>query len=97
MSTPQRSLFDLRFLVDHVFTDRRIVLLRLHLFRMQLFVFRSRVKVTGASTGNETDFFAICLSHCPVLLDALTLLAQVRNDFVDAVLVDDSHALHGDA
>ena len=44
------NLFDLRFFVDYVFANCRIVLLRFHLLGMELLVFRSRVVVSGAGT-----------------------------------------------
>jgi len=37
-------------------TYNRIVFLRFHFFRMQAFVFRGRVIVTGTCGGDEFDF-----------------------------------------
>src|SRR5210317_1252464 len=58
-----RSLFDLGFLVDDVLTDRRIVLFRLQLFRMELLVLRRRVVVARAGTGHQLDLVAITFCH----------------------------------
>jgi hypothetical protein len=78
---PVFLLFDFRFLVDHVLASLRIVLLGLHLFRVQAFVLARGVEVAG--TG--------------AVLWALTLRAQVGEYFVDAVLVDDAQTLVGHA
>ena len=57
------DLFDLRFFVDHMFANRRVVFLGLQLFRMKLLVLRSRIEVPTTCAGYEFDFFAIALSH----------------------------------
>jgi hypothetical protein len=50
-------LFNFRFLIKHMFACFGIVLLGLHLFRMQPFVLGGCVEVTGTGTGDESDFF----------------------------------------
>jgi hypothetical protein len=68
-------LFYLAFFIDHVLTRLGVVLLGLHLFRMQAFVLGCRIEVTGTGTGHKSDF----VSHWIILpgLDALALLTQV--------------------
>src|SRR5210317_1156356 len=64
-----RSLFDLCFLVHDMLTDRRIVLFRLQLFRMELLVLSRRVVVARARTGHQLDLIAITFCHCRFLRD----------------------------
>jgi hypothetical protein len=95
---PVFLLFDFRFLVDHVLASLRIVLLGLHLFRVQAFVLARGVEVAGTGARNQPDFLSVG-SHPLILpvLWALTLRAQVGEYFVDAVLVDDAQTLVGHA
>ena len=67
-----------------------IVLLGLHLFRMQPLVLGRRVEVAGTGTGDESDFFA----HWFLLqsLDALPLSTHVGEHLVDAKLVNNPDA-----
>src|SRR5210317_417217 len=51
-------LLDLGFFINHMLANRRIVFLRFQLFRVQAFVFRSRVEVAGSGTRYEFDFVA---------------------------------------
>ena len=76
-------------------TNPGVVLLRLHLFGMQAFVLGRCIEVTGTGTGHKSNF----LSHQIILvaLDSLALCPQVGKHFVDAVLIDDAHALVGHA
>jgi hypothetical protein len=78
-----------------MFTDSWIVFLRFHLFRMKLFVLHCRVVMAGSGAGYEFDF----ITHSLILrrLNALSISTHVGDDFVDADLIDDSHAIVRDA
>ena len=69
----------------------RIVLLGLHLFRMQTLVLGHCVVVAGSSTGNEFNF----VTHISILqrLNALAVGTHISENFLDTVLVDDPQAL----
>jgi hypothetical protein len=83
-------LFDLRFLVDHVFADFGIELLDLHFTRLIPLVLGCGVEVSSAGTGDKFDF----ITHGSVLLwsDFFAAGPQIRQHGVDAFLIDDPHA-----
>ena len=70
--------------------DSWIVFLRFHLFRMKLFVLQCCVVVAGSGARYELNFF----THSLILrrLNALSSSTHVGDDFVDADLIDGSHA-----
>jgi len=83
------------FFIKHVLPNGRVVLLGLHLFRMQTLVLCHCVVVASSRTGDEFDF----VTHGSILrrLNALAVGTQVSENFLDTVLVDDAQALVGDA
>ena len=70
-------------------TNNGIELLDLHFFWHGLFVLAGRVVVTGSCRGNQFYF----VSHLFASLDLLTFGSQSRDDLIDALLINDSHAL----
>ena len=84
-------LFDFGLFIKHVLPNGRVVLLGLHLFRMQALVLGHCVVVASSSAGNEFDF----VTHISILrrLNALAVGTHISENFLDTVLVDDSKAL----
>jgi len=97
-ATRPRLLY-FRLFVDHVLANDGIVLLEFELIGRIPLVFVGRVVVTRASAGDELDF----VSHAydlnlmarleRALLDLDPAGAHVRQHGLDAVLVDQTHAL----
>ena len=75
--------------------DRRVVFLGLQLLGVEFLVLGRRVVVARAGARYELDLVAISFCHgfSPLRLDVRTGGAQVGDDLLDAVLVDDAHAL----
>ena len=75
-------------------SNRRVVLLGLQLFRMELLVFLNCVVVPRAGARYKLDLFAVSFGHFLILrrLGALSLCLYVGKNLLDAVLVDDAHA-----
>ena len=76
-------------------TDSWIVFLRFHLFRVKSLVLQCRIEVAGSGARYELNF----ITHSLILrrLNALSSSTHVGDDFVDADLIDDSHAIVGHA
>jgi hypothetical protein len=54
----RNQLLDFGFLVDHVFTNNRIIFFYFHLAALVTLVFGRCVKVTRVSSGYQFDFIA---------------------------------------
>ncbi len=78
-----------------MFADNRIVFLGFHFLGMQALVLRGRVEMTG--TGGRDEFDFVTHDYDLRLLDALAFRAHIRQHLVDAVLIDVTQALMGQA
>jgi len=89
----ESGLLDLGFLVDHVFADHGIVFFDFHFVRHGALVLGRSVVMASVSAGDEFDF----VTHDFAPLDLFTAVTHIRQDSVDAFLVDDAHALAANA
>jgi hypothetical protein len=89
----ESGLLDLGFLVDHVFADYGIVFFDFHFVRHGALVLGRSVVMASFSAGDEFDF----VTHDFTPLDLFTAATHVRQNGVDAFLVDDAHALAANA
>ena len=65
---------------------------------VELLVLLRRVVMPGAGARHQLDLFAVTFGHVSALrLNAFAARANVSQHLLDAVLVDDAHALVGDA
>ena len=87
-----RSLLDLGFFVSDVLTRHGIVFLDLHFLGMEAAILRRRVVVPGPGGRHQADLVALA-RHSSILLDMLAASAELGDDPVDALLVDDSQTL----
>ncbi len=78
-----------------MFANGRVVLPGLQLFRVEFLVLRDGVVVSRAGARHMFDFFSVALGHLLMLrrLKALSPCTQIGKDFLDAMLVNDAHAL----
>ena len=59
----QRPLFDFGFFVDYMLANGGIIFLDLHFLRHVALILISSVKMSGARTGYEANFFSSRFSH----------------------------------
>jgi hypothetical protein len=84
------DLFDLRLFIHHMLADLGIELFDFHLARLIPFVLGGGVEMSSAGAGDEFDF--ITHGSVPLCSDFFAAGAQVGEDRVYALLVDDAHA-----
>ncbi len=81
----EAGLFNLRFLVNYVFTNNRIVFHHFDLFGLGSFIFGRCVKMTCFGAGNQLDF----ISHLYNLeLNLLATGAKISQHGIDTFLID---------